>query len=169
MFDADFTQLLSTLWQSTIFGSPDKFIGLLNQRREERQNDADSIVEGFICAAFKVTPSYVDKLTERDLIDHLVLAETILGTQIPLQLSGKLPGRTDVNAAQEAWAARKMERKARERGEQWDAGAAKPDTPPVDGDDAAPDGKVDTQQENALLYKMLPHPRYKHDGSRGTV
>jgi len=170
MFDADFNQLLNTLWTSTIFGSPEKFIGLLNQRREERQNDADAIIEGFICAAFKVTPSYVDKLTERDLIDHLVLAENILGTQIPLQLSGDLPGRTDVGAAQEAWMARKMERRARERGERWDEGAAKPDAPPPqDGDDAAPDGAVDTQRENALLYKMLPHLRFKPDGQRGSL
>lgn len=168
LFSADFNALLQTLWETTVFGDAGKFLDALDEHRNVAGQDLSTFVEAFICQAFGKTPDYVASLSEKDLLHHLVVAEVILGQQLPFQNKRRLSGRVDPKEARAQQFRERMERKYAARHGMWDAvnPEAEPEETEKDEEATVRDGRVNTAKENAMLMKHLPGLRLKY-GNQG--
>ena len=169
--DRDFNDIVRAVWDTDGFGNEEKFLNSLDIHRGLLSTSLDKNMVAWICAAFKVTPDYVDKLTSIQLAEHLAYAEKIIGDEIPVESKERTKRKmTDPRYAMAAMRAQKLARKQEIKERRW---AERMGIPTVthDPDKAqepakageTQDGRVmiDTAAENEALFRVRPELRWR--------
>ena len=157
--DKDFLSILEALWNTDAFSDHIKFVNALNNKRAQLQENVDKVIDAFICAAFHVAPDYVDTLTSDQIIDHIALAEIILGRELPIQVRGQVSAeRVDPAMAAEIAKWQRLQKRRGQRSRAWsERTGLPPDEPEVDEDTGR--AIVNTSRENKAIIDAFPEAR----------
>jgi len=172
--DKDFNDLVFSIWNTDGFGNSDKFLVELDTQRDLVGSSLDKNMVAYICAAFKVTPDYVNKLTASQIAEHLAYSETILGVEFPAESKERANLKMqDPRYAVAAMRQQKQIRNQEAKDRRWAERMGIPDVQHNPATAQAPasagvtaDGKlkIDTEAENEALFKARPDLRWNANG-----